>query len=169
MEWGGSTDVDAVFDQLLRTAADTQLTAHDVAKMTVVIFSDMEFDAARQGNVPWETAHEAICAKFRDAGFTAPPTLVYWNLRSSPSMPVDNGTTPGVVLMSGFSAGMMKSFLSGQRPAAGERTEEEEASVEREQGDAGAEREKLTGLEVMSKILSKESYLRLEVAREDRP
>eukprot|EP00961_Rhodomonas_salina_P235865 3187935-Rhodomonas_salina.1 len=73
--------------------------------------------------------------------------------------------------MSGFSAGMMKSFLSGQRPAAGQRTDDEQTSEEREQGDAGAasEREKMNGLEVMREILSKESYLRLEVAREDRP
>lgn len=77
-----------------------------------MIFSDMEFDMNVDND--WQTAHESITAKFEAAGLGQPPLLVYWNLRSSLSIPVDSKDEPGVVLLSGYSAGMLRSFLEGK-------------------------------------------------------
>lgn len=71
----------------------------------------MEFDEATQSATPWETAHEATCRKFADAGLgETPPLIVYWNLRSSRSIPA-TASQRGTILLSGFSVGVMESLL----------------------------------------------------------
>lgn len=39
------------------------------------------------------------------------PHIVYWNLRDSVSTPVESKDTPGVVMLAGFSSGLLKYFL----------------------------------------------------------
>lgn len=60
--------------------------------------------------MPWETTHESIVRKFADV-LLPMPKIVYWNLRATLSAPVADKNTPGVALLSGFSAGLVKSFL----------------------------------------------------------
>jgi len=111
MEWGMSTDIEAVFDRMLQIAQVNGMAPSVVAGLSVVIFSDMEFDQSRSDQeTPWETAHETIKRKFSDAGYSNLPTIVYWNLRSSASVPV-LADEPGVVMLAGFSASMMQAFL----------------------------------------------------------
>jgi hypothetical protein len=112
MDWGTNTNVEAVFDLLLERLKSTAATREDAQRLAIVIFSDMEFDANVERD--WETAHESIAAKFEAAGFGPPPLLVYWNLRSSKSIPVGSKDTPGVILLSGYSAGMLRTFLEGR-------------------------------------------------------
>ncbi|KAJ1465595.1 hypothetical protein T484DRAFT_1864182 [Baffinella frigidus] len=69
-----------------------------------------EFDEM-EGNTPWVTTHGAAVAMFSDAGIPM-PKIVYWNLRASVSSPIESKKTQGVVLLSGFSAGLLESFLS---------------------------------------------------------
>lgn len=64
-----------------------------------------------EGNTPWVTTHGAAVAMFSDAGIPM-PKIVYWNLRASVSSPIESKKTQGVVLLSGFSAGLLESFLS---------------------------------------------------------
>ncbi|KAJ1283549.1 hypothetical protein BS78_03G136900 [Paspalum vaginatum] len=98
----------AVFDRILRTAADGRLPKDKMIR-TVFVFSDMEFDEASAS--PWETDYQAICRKFRDAGYgDAVPQIVFWNLRDSQSTPVTS-TQPGVAMVSGFSKNLVKLFL----------------------------------------------------------
>jgi hypothetical protein len=114
MGWGMNTNLEAVFEQLLALAQELQLTSEQVAQQSIVIFSDMEFDAAltpnEAGPVIWETMHEAICRKFAAVGYETLPTIVYWNLRSSSSIPA-KADTLGVVLLSGFSEALLQIFL----------------------------------------------------------
>ena len=139
MDWGGSTDVDAVFDMLLAMCVEHQLTAEAVSSLTVCVFSDMQFNQARgDGAAPWETAHEAIVRKWRDAGYASAPTIVYWNLRDSLGAPADE-QCPGVVMLSGFSSSLLEAFLSGRI-------------------------EDLTPIAQMRALLSKECYARLKLA-----
>ena len=70
----------------------------------------MEFDVAMQGT--WNTTHEQIVAIFLKAGYPTMPRIIYWNLRGSRSTPVAQDTKGGV-LLSGFSAQLLKTFLSG--------------------------------------------------------
>ena len=68
----------------------------------------MEFDeAANTGN--WKTDLELIRSKYARSGYEV-PTIVFWNLRDSGSKPA-SFEEPGVVMLSGFSAGMLKAFL----------------------------------------------------------
>mmetsp|Transcript_10737 Transcript_10737/g.16834 ORF Transcript_10737/g.16834 Transcript_10737/m.16834 type:complete len:247 (+) Transcript_10737:2-742(+) len=115
IEWGGSTNIEATLEQVLAQAKKSKLSKKEMAHTAIVIFSDMEFDQARgRSNIPWETAHEALTFKYRDAGFgPAPPLVVFWNLRASRSTPVGSKHEKGVVMLSGFSAGLLKSFLAG--------------------------------------------------------
>jgi len=67
----------------------------------------MEFDQACKGR--WQTDVQHIQTKYFTAGYDM-PQLVFWNLRSSISHPA-RCNEPGVAMLSGYSAGMMKAFL----------------------------------------------------------
>ncbi|KAF6991303.1 hypothetical protein CFC21_008404 [Triticum aestivum] len=120
MHWGGSTNFQGVFDQILRTAVEASLAPEKMIR-TVFVYSDMEFNMAsgsayaayysRRESVPWETDYEVICKKFRDAGYgDVVPQIIFWNLRDSQSTPVTS-TQPGVAMVSGFSKNFLKIFL----------------------------------------------------------
>lgn len=106
MDWGWNTDLEKVFDELLATAKFFNLGKDKLPQM-LFIFSDMEFDQAGKG--AWTTELDSIRSKYSAAGYDV-PQICFWNLRASRSMP-SNFSEPGVVMMSGFSAGLMKSFL----------------------------------------------------------
>jgi len=115
MDWGGSTNIAAVFDLILKTAVDNQLKQEDIPD--VLIVSDMEFN---QGTYSYgagrysanETAlFKEIGRKFKAAGY-AFPRLIYWNVASR------TGTIPltqneaGVALVSGYSQNVLKMVMS---------------------------------------------------------
>lgn len=118
-EWGGSTNIEAAYDLLLKVAQANKLSREYVEKICLVIFSDMEFDNAVNGNRyqwrgrTWSTMHEHISRKFGQAGYPNLPKTVFWNLRSSASQPVRGEQKEGVVLLSGFSSALLKAFLKG--------------------------------------------------------
>ena len=114
---GYSTNVSAAFDLLLQTAAESRLSAEFVSRMSVCVFSDMEFNQGVQGGSRWSTMHEQIKKKFAAKGYPEIPRVVYWNLRGSPSVPVADEDAEGVALLSGFSAGLLRSFLRGSLDA----------------------------------------------------
>ncbi|PAN16645.1 LOW QUALITY PROTEIN: hypothetical protein PAHAL_3G074600 [Panicum hallii] len=108
MEWGFSTNFQAVFDRILRTATDARLAPEKMIR-TIFVFSDMEFDQVSAR--PWETDYQAIRRKFRDAGYgDVVPQIVFWNLRDSLSTPVTS-TQQGVAMVSSFSKNLVKLFL----------------------------------------------------------
>ena len=106
INWGGNADFQAVFDLILEEAQKEKLAAD---KMPSILFcvSDMEFDEAHEGN--WKTDLELIRNKYAKAGHEM-PTIVFWNLRDSGSKPASCEES-GVVMLSGFSDGMLKAFL----------------------------------------------------------
>ncbi|KAF7066848.1 hypothetical protein CFC21_072774 [Triticum aestivum] len=114
LEWGGSTNFQGVFDQILCTAVDAGLAPEKMIR-TVFVYSDMEFNMASGayygGEPSWDSDYEVICKKFRAAGYgDVVPQIVFWNLRDSSSMPVTS-TQPGVAMVSGFSKNILKIFL----------------------------------------------------------
>jgi hypothetical protein len=112
--WGGSTDIECTFDLFLANAIANKTTAATLARQAVVIFSDMQWDQCDLSEEPWVTTHETITSKFKNAGYASAPILVYWNLRACKSTPIQKKATPGVLLLAGFSAGLLKSFLAGR-------------------------------------------------------
>lgn len=107
--WGYNTDFIAVFDMLLRDAEANKVSEENRLEK-IIVFTDMQFDAAQQGTGQYQTAYEEIKTKYESKGFKL-PQIVFWNLRSTTvSVPVTKNT-PGVALMNGFSSEMLKVFM----------------------------------------------------------
>jgi Domain of unknown function (DUF2828) len=121
--WGGSTDFAAAIRLILQAAVQQKLPRAEVEGLTLVVFSDMQFDEARghssyssNESDEWGTQHEQLVAEFAAAGYSA-PHIVYWNLRGDTSTHAAKSDTPGVSLVSGFSHSLLKLFLEGNLEA----------------------------------------------------
>ncbi|KAI3971311.1 hypothetical protein MKX01_008155 [Papaver californicum] len=149
MDWGGSTDFQKVFDQILQVAVDGKLKEDQMIKR-LFVFSDMEFNQASRNYsydyynqsrldpaTQWETDYQVIQNKFREKGYMNVPEIVFWNLRDSKSTPV-LAQQKGVAMLSGYSKNLMTLFL---------------------EGDLG----ELTPIRVMEKAISGEEYSKLVV------
>jgi hypothetical protein len=110
--WGGSTDLQRTFEMLLQIAIEHRVAPQHMPK-TLFIFSDMQFDAA-VGADGAKGCHAQMRARYEAAGYGV-PTVCYWNLNglSHADCPVDV-STPGVALIGGYSAQLLKAFLDGQ-------------------------------------------------------
>jgi hypothetical protein len=123
--WGGSTNFVAAMELVLEECKKRSLSAQDVAKLTLVVFSDMQFDVASYGSRNWygekmsdlprwdETHYERLRRRFMEAGFSGVPTVVFWNLRGDTDNYPADASTPGVVMLGGFSPNMFKLFCEG--------------------------------------------------------
>ena len=110
-----NTNIEAVFDLLLKVARDPRTKREDIPK-NVIIISDMEFDNARhdwgEPFTPQETLMEGIMAKWERYGFEC-PNLVYWNVdarHNNIPMSVKNG----ISFVSGFSPSIFEQIMSGK-------------------------------------------------------
>mmetsp|Transcript_159354 Transcript_159354/g.487603 ORF Transcript_159354/g.487603 Transcript_159354/m.487603 type:complete len:330 (-) Transcript_159354:67-1056(-) len=112
MDWGFNTDLMKVFDQMLAMAKLFEVPAERMPQM-LFIFSDMEFDEAYKGC--WRTDLQSIRERYAAVGYDV-PRVVFWNLRPSRSHPAAFDE-PGVAMLSGFSAGMLKSLLEFEAEA----------------------------------------------------
>jgi len=118
-DWGGNTNVEAVFNLLLNTALKNNIAPKDMPER-IYIFSDMEFDRGCGFDSYWgnnlyntdkETLFETIAKKWKRCGYEMPP-LVFWNLRAaSENIPALGGRYSYI---SGFSPVMIETVLSGK-------------------------------------------------------
>lgn len=118
-----NTNIEAVFDLILKTAIDNQMSQSDIPA-NVLIISDMEFDDATGSRMfsPWgRTAGAQVDAKlfkqieqkYAAAGYKL-PRLVFWNVNSrTGTIPVRQNEN-GVALVSGFSVNVCKMVMSGK-------------------------------------------------------
>lgn len=91
-DWGGSTNIEAVFDKMLRIAINNHLSQDDIPQGVIVV-SDMEFNSCvcggptssgrwfRYGNPANETLFETIEKRWNAAGYRL-PTLTFWNVNA---------------------------------------------------------------------------------------
>ena len=109
-DWGTNTNFEAVYDMIIDVIVKKKLDQHDVPDL--IVFSDMQFDEALNSTDPWETHHENIVRKFRQAGIAFdPPKIIYWNLRSNTiGFPIQ-ANTPNTIMISGFSPKLFKHIL----------------------------------------------------------
>ncbi|KAG9124591.1 hypothetical protein FRC07_011010 [Ceratobasidium sp. 392] len=152
-EWTMNTNYEAVFlDLLLPAAIQNQIKPEDMVKR-LFVFSDMQFDASTTNRSAraWETTHDRIVKAYKEAGYEM-PDIVYWNLEGGTTKPVLKDT-PGTVLLTGFSANMLKLFMEGDI---------EDGLMEIEP-DGEVRKERKTPLEWMRKALSKSCYDPLKV------
>jgi hypothetical protein len=96
------------FDLVLKTAVDNNVPQAEMPG-TIVIFSDMQFDAGVSHD---DSAIEMIARKYEVAGYTI-PKVVFWNLNASYGNAPVKFNKAGVALVSGFSPAIAQSILSG--------------------------------------------------------
>ena len=127
-EWGGSTNIEAVFNMLLSTALKHRTPASDMPK-TLYIFSDMEFNrcitsgptsADRWGysysrrtlnENQINTVIEAQANEWQAYGYEI-PRVIFWNLDARHENIPAIG--PGFSYVSGFNMNMVECILSGK-------------------------------------------------------
>lgn len=112
--WGGSTNVEAVFDQMLNIAIQNHCSQSEIPE-NVIVISDMEFNncvrANGYGGVN-ATLFENIAAKWKAHGYEM-PKLIFWNVQARQNnIPMkDDGR---VTYVSGMSASIFETLLSGK-------------------------------------------------------
>lgn len=114
--WGMNTDLQAVFDLILRRVQETHMP-QELMPTKLLIISDMQLDEACghywYKNSPELTNFEAIKAKYAAAGYEM-PGIIFWNVRG------DAGNVPvtmrdqNVGLVSGYSPSILKSVLQAK-------------------------------------------------------
>jgi len=108
-EWGGSTNMEAVFDTILKAAIDSG--NKDIPKV-VYIISDMEFNCVSHAN---ESVFENAKRKFQEKDL-ALPHVVFWNVNAmqnqTPATKFDNNVT----LISGSSQSTFRYAVEGKTP-----------------------------------------------------
>ena len=125
-EWGGSTNIEAVFNLLLDTARRNHVAKEDMPR-TLYIFSDMEFNGCitsgpasysrwaassrplNKGQI--NTVIEEQAQKWRQYGYQI-PRVVFWNLDARHNNIPAIGD--GFSYVSGFSMNMVECILSGK-------------------------------------------------------
>ena len=105
LDWGMNTDFNKVFEIMLSRAVRSGISNDEMPRV-IMVFSDMEFDAACAGNL---TGYEMVKKQYEKAGYTM-PLLVFWNIGESHPFPA-LASQPGVVEVSGFSPSIIKPIL----------------------------------------------------------
>lgn len=124
-DWGGSTNVEAAMDLMLRVAVENKVPVEDMPT-TLYIFSDMEFNSCMTcgapGNNSWwdtsckivnnpDTLFETIAKRWANYGYEL-PRVIFWNLNARQNnIPALGGRFSYV---SGFSMNMVETILSGR-------------------------------------------------------
>ena len=154
-DWCMNTNFEAAYDLILATAEAAKLKREDLP--TLVVFSDMQFDAAAGRQNAMTTMHEHLSKKFKRVGKrlgwtdTDPTPIVYWNLRNTGGHPVDKDTE-GAVLLAGFSPSLLKLVLRG------EALSEEMIEMVEADGSVVTKKVRVTPEEVLRKLLDDSVY-----------
>lgn len=105
--WGGSTNIQATFDLILKRAKEENISKEYMPEVMLII-SDMEFNECSRG----KTNFEDIKLKYSESGYNM-PSLVFWNVNGRvENIPVKINDE-GVALISGVSPSIIKSVLHG--------------------------------------------------------
>lgn len=107
MDWGGATNIEAVFKMVLDTAVNNNLKQEDIPNILVV--SDMEWNSCTY----CDGSFKGVAKLYESYGYKL-PKLIFWNVASR------TGTIPvlenenGLVLVSGYSPAAIKAATSNE-------------------------------------------------------
>lgn len=110
-DWDGNTNVEAVFDTILKAAVAANAKQNDLPQ-SVYIISDMEFDSCVNAD---KTVFEEATRKFQEAGYKL-PTIVFWNVNSRNNAVPVTKYDGNVVLVSGSSQSTFATAVQGKNP-----------------------------------------------------
>ena len=106
-----NTNIEATFRLVLETALKNHLRQEELPQ-TILVISDMEFDAAVQRH-NMDTLFDTIKYKFSRYGYKM-PKLVFWNVNSRTNVIPVRENELGVGLVSGFSVNVCNMVLSNE-------------------------------------------------------
>ena len=125
-DWGGSTNVEAAFDLMLKTAIDNGCTQDEIPQ-NLIIISDMEFNfcvtSGPRSESRWggcgtrlhtgdDTLFETMAKKWASYGYHM-PNLIFWNVDARQNnIPMKD--TGYVSYVSGMSPTIFETILSGK-------------------------------------------------------
>ena len=120
-DWGGSTNVEAVFDKMLSIAKQNHCSQDEIPA-SVIIISDMEFNSCvcggprsddrwGYGSQANETLFETIEKRWKAAGYKM-PNLVFWNVQARQDN-IPMRVSGHVSYVSGFSPVIFEQVLKG--------------------------------------------------------
>lgn len=107
---GYSTNVQSVFDMLLKTAVKNKTKQADMPTKIYMI-SDMEFNSSNVGGS--HTNFEVIQRKYKAAGYEM-PLLVFWNVASRRSNSPVTKDESGTYLVAGASPSIFKATINAK-------------------------------------------------------
>ena len=108
--WGGSTNIQAVFELILKTAVENDLPQSELPE-TLYIISDMEFNSCtRNADL---TNFEYAKNLFEDHGYRL-PSLVFWNVQSRNQQSPVKMNEQGAALISGASPRIFSLVAKGE-------------------------------------------------------
>ena len=125
-DWGGSTNVEAAFDLMLKTAIDNGCTQDEIPQ-NLIIISDMEFNSCvtsgPRSESRWggygtrlhagdDTLFETMAKKWASYGYHM-PNLIFWNVDARQNnIPMKD--TGYVSYVSGMSPSIFETIMSGK-------------------------------------------------------
>lgn len=121
IEWGMNTSFHKAMNLILDTIIELKIDATEIENLTLVVFSDMQFDSAcsddndKSNIINKNTVGKILERKYNDAGIKIcgkpykVPKIVFWNLRSSSGFPILS-YHEGYAMMSGYSANALNEF-----------------------------------------------------------
>ena len=115
-----NTDVQNVFELILRTAIETQMKPEELPS-TVLIISDMEFDPSHESRIGWwgggmnagSNVFTLMNSKFKQHGYKL-PKIAFWNVNSRTCTIPCKYNENGVLLISGFSQNVLSMVMNGK-------------------------------------------------------
>ena len=109
LPWGGSTNLEAVFDLILTTAVKGRVKQNELPQV-IYIFSDMEFNCCMKNAD--QTVYESARERFEAAGYQM-PAVVFHNVNSWQMQTPVKAHTRGTALSSGTSTCTMEQKFDG--------------------------------------------------------
>jgi hypothetical protein len=106
--WGGTTNFQSAFEEILRVAKKNKVPAADMPELLIVL-SDMEFNVAAEG----KTNFGAAKTQYADAGYKM-PTIVFWNLNARAGNNPVKFDASGTAMVSGYSPAILEAILGGK-------------------------------------------------------
>lgn len=106
-DWAGSTNLDAVFDKILRACCEHNVDADECPKR-IYIISDMEFNNCVYSDT---TTMNRIRQKYIECGYEI-PQIFFWNVNSKTENVPVRFNEKGVGLISGFSPIILRYILN---------------------------------------------------------
>lgn len=108
-DWGCNTNIQAVFDLILKRAVENDLGGDDMPTK-ILIISDMEFDDA-VGGQSGITTYDAVKSKYESTGYKM-PGIIFWNVRGNAGNVPVTMKDFNTGLVSGYSPSILKSVLN---------------------------------------------------------